>query len=353
MEKDLTSLAVLIPAYKPTDLLIKLSQELIEQGFKYVLVVDDGSGDEFKPVFDSVNKAGCRVISHAVNMGKGRALKTGINDIMLNGSGILGVITADADGQHLVKDIINVGKALLESKDTLVLGKRSFKGKVPFKSRFGNTITKHVFNFVSGQKIHDTQTGLRGLPWSSLKDMMSLTGERYEYEMDMLLKASRLGLTLKEIDIETVYHDKNAASHFNPFKDSLRIYRIIVSGFIMFAGSSVFAFLIDFALFALLLSFFPQKNMLWLVVAGSRIPSATINFFINRNIVFAARKSGNFKRHAFGYFWLAGVIMLLNYSLIFLLSNVIGLYELVAKPIVEVILFLLSYLMQKRVVFKP
>lgn len=346
MQNDLTSLAVLIPAYKPGESLIKLSHELAEAGFGHILVVDDGSGGEFSAVFESVEKTGCRVIRHAANMGKGRALKTGINDILLN-QRLSGVITADADGQHLVEDIINVGKAMLESENTIVIGRRAFSGKVPLKSRFGNSITKHVFNFVSGLKIHDTQTGLRALPWSSLKNMLTLTGERYEYEMDMLLEASKLGLKIKEIDIETVYLDKNSASHFNPLKDSFRIYRLIV----MFAGSSLFAFLIDFGLFALLQLLFPQDNLLWLRVVGSRIPSSTINFFVNRNLVFA-RSTGNFKRHVIGYFWLVGVIMILNYSLIFLLYDLAGIPELIAKLIAEILLFFLSYTMQRRVVFK-
>lgn len=351
MENDLTSLAVLIPAYKPGDPLIKLTEELASQGFGHILVVDDGSGEEFAAIFDSVEKTGCRVIRHSVNMGKGRALKTGINDILLNQTELMGVVTADADGQHLVKDIINVGRALLDSENSIILGRRAFSGKVPLKSRFGNSITKHVFNFVSGQKINDTQTGLRGLPYSSLQNMLKLTGERYEYEMDMLLKSSQLGLKLKEIDIETVYHNKNEASHFNPLKDSLKIYRLIVSGFVMFAGSSVFAFLIDYALFALLLSIFPQDNLLWLRVVGSRVPSSTINFFINRNLVFS-RRSGNFKRHAIGYFWLVGVIMILNYCLLFLLSNLAGMHELIAQPFAQVLVFFISYTLQKRVVFK-
>lgn len=347
MENDLKSLTVLIPAYKPGESLITLVKELVPT-FGQVLVVDDGCGESFNGIFESAEKAGCRVVRHAVNMGKGRALKTGINDILVNNPDTRGVITADADGQHLVKDIINVGRALLETENTLIIGGRKFKGEVPLKSRFGNTITRHVFNFVSGLKITDTQTGLRGLPASSLPDMMKLKGERYEYEMDMLLESSRYGLSVKEIEIETVYVDeKNSTSHFNPLKDSFRIYKLIV----LFAGSSVFSFIIDYALFALLLSFIPQKDMLWLVVVGSRIPSSIINFFINRNLVFS-RGSGNFKKQAVGYFWLVGVIMILYYCIVFLLSNLAGIHPLIAQPIAQVILFFVSYTLQKRFIFK-
>ena len=102
-------------------------------------------------------------------MGKGRALKTGMNHIILNNPGIDGIITADADGQHLVKDIVRVGETLLEHNNTLVIGSRTFSGDIPLRSRFGNSITRKVFSFVSGHKVYDTQSGLRGLPSAALK----------------------------------------------------------------------------------------------------------------------------------------------------------------------------------------
>ena len=160
---------------------------------------------------------------------------------------VAGVVTADADGQHLPDDIVRVAEKLFEWPDSIVLGS-AFRGDVPLRSRMGNAITRKVFNFLSGQRVRDTQTGLRGLPASALPDMLKLPGERYEYEMNMLLEAPRFGLKLREIGIETVYIDNNSGSHFNPLKDSWRIYKSIL----MFAASSMLAFVIDFVLFTLL-----------------------------------------------------------------------------------------------------
>lgn len=352
MEKDLKSLAVLIPAYKPGDSLIGLVRELSEHDFNRIVVVDDGSGEECSHIFEAIKKLGCLVLLHEKNMGKGRALKTGFDDILANGSGVRGVITADADGQHLVKDIINVGIALLESENTLVLGKRTFAGEVPLKSRFGNTITRHVFNFVSGLHIHDTQTGLRGIPFSSLGDMLTLKGDRYEYEMDMLLEAKRFGLNVKEVDIETVYIDeKNSNSHFNTIKDSWRIYRLII----MFSASSIISFLVDFAVYKLIILIFPETvpkdaSIVWIPVLGARLISSTVNFIINRNVIFAKGRKGNLRRQIIGYYLLAAFVLAGNIAIISLCHS-LGI-DITLSYFISLIMFIVSFPIQKRWIFK-
>ena len=259
MDKDLNRLVVLIPAYKPEEALTELSRVLIKKGFKEIVIVDDGSGEEDASIFSRLGEMGCRVLTHAINMGKGRAIKTGLNDILARHLDIDGVITADADGQHLVSDIIKVGKALQQSENAIILGKRTLVGKVPWKSRAGNTITRGVFNLVTGHKIYDTQTGLRGMPTTVLANLLALSGERYEYEMNVLLEAGKFNLVLKEVDIETVYIDDNSGSHFNPWRDSWRIYRLII----MFAG------VVTFCSFDRFSDFYNDHDCMARCVAGS------------------------------------------------------------------------------------
>ncbi len=352
MDSILKSLVVLIPAYKPGVALTALVKELSQHDFSRIIVVNDGSGEEYSHIFEAVKALGCRVLVHEKNMGKGKALKTGISDILANGTGVLGVITADADGQHLVKDIINVGKALLENENTLVLGARAFAGNVPLKSRFGNTITRHVFNFVSGLKVHDTQTGLRGIPFSSLNDMLTLKGDRYEYEMDMLLEAKRFGLNVKEITIETVYLDeKNSSSHFNALKDSWRIYRLII----MFGASSIIASLIDALAFVFITLIFPgtvpkDNSLVWIPLLGARLVSSTVNFIINRNVIFARGRKGNLKRQIIGYYILAAFVLAGNIAITSLCKNFgINIY---LSYFISLIMFIVSFPIQKRWIFK-
>jgi glycosyltransferase involved in cell wall biosynthesis len=350
--EQLKQIAILIPSFMPDERLLVLAEELLREDFYEILIVNDGSGESCEHIFSKLKAMGCRVIAHAINMGKGRALKTGINDILSRNLTIRGVVTADADGQHIVKDIKRVAEALLESDNMIVLGKRVFAGKVPAKSIFGNTITRNVFNFVSGQKVFDTQTGLRGLPYGALPDLLRLSGERYEYEMNMLLEASGLGLKLSEVEIETVYINDNKGSHFNTFKDSWRIYRLII----MFGGSSLISFLIDYALYALFVTLIPQLNSSWLtnVVAATiaaRLISSAVNFMINRNVIFAKGKKQNLQRHLVGYFILAACILVVNSLLVNWFVS-LGVNEYLAKLPVEAILFLVSFILQKRVVFK-
>jgi glycosyltransferase involved in cell wall biosynthesis len=351
MEEDLKSLAVLIPAYKPGDSLIRLAGELSGHDFNRIVIVNDGSGDEYSHIFEAVKGMGCRVLEHKKNMGKGRALKTGFGDILADGSGVRGVITADADGQHLVRDIIRVGEALLENDNTLVLGKRSLAGKVPLKSRFGNTITRHVFNFVSGLKIHDTQTGLRGVPFSSLGDMLTLKGDRYDYEMDMLLEAKRFGLNVAEVEIETVYIDKkNSNSHFNALKDSWRIYRLII----MFGASSIIAFLVDALMYSLIVLIFPESwedsAIVWIPLLGARSISSTVNFTINRNVIFAKGRKGNLLRHIVGYYLLAAFVLAGNIAITSLCKS-LGIDKFLSY-FISLIMFIVSFPIQKRWIFK-
>lgn len=379
MNNELKDLAVLIPAYKPEEALVNLSKELLEQGFGKVIIVNDGSGETFEPIFKSVDALGCTLLTHEVNKGKGCALKTGINYLLANSTNLRGVITADADGQHLVKDIIRVGVELLNNENTIVLGSRAFSGDVPLKSRFGNSLTRAIFNFVSGQKVRDTQTGLRGIPVSSLEKMITLKGERYEFEMNMLLEAKRSNLEIKEVEIETVYIDDNSGSHFNPLVDSWKIYKQIFmfSGatiyrhIVMFCGSSLLAFGIDYLIFTLLnillprLSFFNLSDaqeliipviglkiepVLLIAVVGARVISSTVNFIVNRNVVFA-KKGGGLAKHIFGYYLLVVIIMIANYSIILGLKSV-GINVYIAKIITEAILFVISFFVQRRLIFK-
>jgi glycosyltransferase involved in cell wall biosynthesis len=223
----LQHIAVLLPAWQPEAKLVDLAFSLRAAGFTAILVVDDGNSSTGSPLFEPLRASGVQVLRHAVNLGKGRALKTGFNAILTGGADITAVITADADGQHTPADIVRVAHTLLTSGERPVLGVRSFRGQVPLRSKFGNLLTRSIFAFVTGAKLADTQTGLRGLPVSLLPELMTLEGERYEYEMTMLVHLCRGGKWPIEVPIATVYVDGNRSSHFNPVWDSMRIYFVL------------------------------------------------------------------------------------------------------------------------------
>ena len=220
--------AVLIPAYRPGPDLERLTSALLAQGFR-VVVVNDGSGSDFDPVFATLDDRAV-VLAHNQNLGKGCALRTGIAYILRNVPECFGIVTADADGQHSPEDIARVAARLLAtpSGTRLILGSRHFEGRIPLRSRFGNTITRYVFAAATGVKLTDTQTGLRAFDLTLATQLLAIPGNRFEYELNVLLWAARQHVPIYEVAIRTVYIAGNATSHFNPLLDSIRIYRCIL-----------------------------------------------------------------------------------------------------------------------------
>ena len=256
---------VLIPAFEPGPALPRLVADLRHADPDLdVLVVDDGSGPRFAEVFADARDAGARVVMHDVNRGKGAALKTGLADIAVHGPDA-DVVTADADGQHTPLDVLRVADALREDagrgRSALVLG---------------------LFRVATGRRVTDTQTGLRGIPADRIAWALGIPGEGFEYEQRMLLRLAPDGVAVREVPITTVYLARNASSHFRPVRDSLRVLLPVL----LFASSSLAAFVVDtVALFVL--------DLLtgWLVpsIVAARLLSATVNFVVNRRMVFRAR----------------------------------------------------------------
>lgn len=339
-------MTVLIPAYEPDVRLIKLIEELNKITVYDIVVVDDGSGPQFSELFQNIRVRGYTVLEHEHNCGKGCALKTGFTYILNKTSEASGVVTADADGQHLVEDIIRVADGITESNKKIVLGVRKFTGKVPARSAIGNSVTRTVFSFVSGESISDTQTGLRGFPVSLLPWLIKLDGERFEYEMNMLLHAKPSGYGITEIEIETVYLAGNRSSHFRTIQDSIRVY----FPFFKFCISGVTSAFIDYTM--LFVFYWISKN-LFISVLGARAASSLVNFLINRSFVFNSRKRKRKKATELLYYYLlVGILLMLNYLLLCFLSQGLRINLFWSKILTEAILFGLSFTVQHLFIFK-
>ncbi|MER2064634.1 MAG: glycosyltransferase family 2 protein, partial [Alkalibacterium sp.] len=244
---------IVIPVLEPNDAFMPYVKDLIDEDFKSIIIVNDGSSSDKTPIFDQLDALPeVTVLTHAVNMGKGRALKNAFNYILKDPelSEKKGVITVDGDGQHKVDDVLKLCSALEQHTFSLLLGVRHFdEENVPWTSRAGNTITKHLFKLLYGEGINDTQTGLRAITNDVLKDFAAIEGERYSYETNMLIVAIRKEIKLKEVPIETVYIGDNEESHFNPVKDSVEIYVLLLKNFFKFMSVSFTSFLIDISFF--------------------------------------------------------------------------------------------------------
>lgn len=334
--------AILIPAYKPDDKLVALTDQLLTHDDLKLVVVDDGSGEAFRPVFEALDKR-VTLISYPDNKGKGGALKTGIRYIMDHMPECERLVTADADGQHRYADIRRVLDKSEEMPGALVLGSRAFDGDVPLRSRFGNAMTRQVFAIASGVKVRDTQTGLRGFDRDGMRLFVDVPGDRYEYEINMLLTAARAEMPIYEVTIETVYLNDNESSHFNPLKDSLRIYACILK----FACSSLICFGIDYVLFQLLRTFIP---LTWVSNLLARIVSASVNFMLNKKLVF----KGNEKTlpAVLKYAALAVFIYLIDTAILALLYEKLGWSRYMVKIISGLLGYLISFSVQGRIVYR-
>lgn len=350
---------ILIPAFNPPAQFVEYVNELIKSGFEHILVIDDGSDEKFKEYFQQISvQSQVTVYTHIKNMGKGRALKNGFNyaySLWGNNSDVKGIITVDSDGQHTVKDVIKIHMALEnQEKPSLILGVRNFYGKdIPKKSSFGNKTTSKVFKLFYGKKLRDTQTGLRGIPKEYVRDYIDLHGERFEYEMNMLIYAAENNQRIEEIPIETIYINKNDETHFRPIADSFKIYRLIFGSFLKFVMSSLSASIIDltlFKIFTVLLAALSDNIQILAATAAARIISSIYNFEVNKRGVF--RSMEKIKPEAVKYFFICVVQMLASAGFVMLLNHIFGGSKLLEKIIVDMILFLVSYQIQLKWVFR-
>ena len=330
---------VLIPSYEPDRRLVAVVRDLAGIEGLRVVVVDDGSGPDYAPWFAEAARAGAEVIAHESNRGKGAALRTGFAHIVAAYPG-QGVVCADSDGQHTSLDILRVAAALDDDAD-MVLGVRTFTGEVPLRSRVGNEVTKKVFRLVTGVSVADTQTGLRAYPARMLGWLGEVAGDRFEYELHLLLRAAREKRAIREVEIATVYLDDNSSSHFRPLRDSLRIYGPLLG----FAGSSALAATIDAAL---LFGLVAAGSGVTAAVIAARLVSAGVNFTVNRRLVFTSTVP--LARAAARYAALAALLLLANLVMIQTLTGVVG-SLLVAKLLTESLLFGASFVVQRAHVF--
>ncbi len=350
------TIPIIIPAYEPDQRLLYLLKNLTEKNLSMTVIVDDGSGAEYQTIFQECErKYHAVVLRHSANTGKGSALKTAFS-YCLEHMDPKGCVTADADGQHTPAAIAACRDALLRNPNTLVLGVRDFsKDTVPLKSRFGNQFTRIVFRILFRKDISDTQTGLRGIPAFYMRDLLTLPGERFEFETQMLIDAIKKRIPLTEIPIETVYDSKkHHGTHFRPIMDSLKIYMSFTPAFGRFIFSSLSCSLIDLALFQIFCSVIKGFSAGFGYAAVSsiaaRIISAACNYLFNYKFVFESRKAHS--RSALKYTILAAFQMICS---AFLTTAALYLThaepELLAKIPVDTVLFFFSYRIQKKYIY--
>ena len=344
---DLSKVSVIIPSLDPDSRLSAVVAGLIEIGFSDIIIVDDGSAEDKKANFPSSEKV--TLLKHEVNKGKGAALKTALRFILKNRPFSEGAVTCDGDGQHLPTDVKRVAEQMLKS-GKYVLGARDFSlDGVPKKSMVGNRLSAAALSLVCGLKISDTQTGLRAIPKSLFEQMSKVSGERFEYETNVLLELKSMGAEYEEITIETVYLDENKGSHFRPFADTVRICSLIIK----YLGSSLSAFLTDILAFTLFNSALKIGVIPSTVIA--RAFSSMLNFALNKKLVFKSNCS--LAVSALKYYLLAIPVMLVSafgvkgLAYVFNLKQDAGAVTFL-KIALDIIIFTVNFRIQQKWIFK-
>ena len=342
-----TDRIALIPAYQPDEKLPALAREAESKGFS-VIVVDDGSGPAYTELFEETQLY-ATVLTHPFNQGKGCALKTGFSYIRDYHSSTCTIVTLDADGQHTIADALRISEQAYRYPDYLILGRRVHKEKIPLRSKVGNDITRIVYSLAAGIKVEDTQTGLRGFSGKLLEQMLSIEGSRYEYEMNVLLTCPKLGIPIMEIPVTSIYLNDNQSSHFKPCRDSFLIYKEILK----FSASSLTGFLVDYGLFNILCILTAGLGTAASLVASNiiaRIVSASVNYQLNRKFVFKQQEHA--VRSALQYAILAAVILFGNTLFLSFLTETLSINHMIAKLLTEICFFILSWLVQKKLIFR-
>ena len=355
--KALDRCVVVIPALDPEGTLPEYAASLLERGAEQVVVVDDGSGGSFQAVFQTLEEMdGCTVLRHERNQGKGRAMKDAFAYIAgrEDWKGCA-VVTADADGQHCADDVCAVGRAAREETDRLVLGVRDLTlPQVPARSKLGNRLSSWGFHTLYGVKLGDTQTGLRGIPWELLDWCCGIGGDRYEYEMNTLVRAARERVELRQVPIQVIYYNNNEGSHLRALQDSWRVFVILISGLGWYTVSSALSAVTDVAAFWLCSAvvFRPLSELAcyWWSTLSARALSSALNYTLNRRYVFGGSPSG---KTLMRYYCLWGCQLMCSYLLLLVLEWLLpGLWPTVNKALGDVILALCSYQIQMHWVFR-
>ncbi|MFL2099651.1 GtrA family protein [Desemzia sp. FAM 23991] len=339
---------IVIPSLDPDVKLLNLLASIRKKETKLpILLINDGSSSEYDAIFKRAEKYVDQLLIHKENKGKGAVLKTAMQFILKEMPEAEHMVTIDSDGQHSYADMVSCIQLAKEYPDALILGTRKFDKKVPFRSKFGNVLTRNVLRLSIGLDIEDTQTGLRVIPKSFMPQLIEVAGERFEYETNMLIETKKQQRTILCQPIETIYIAENASSHFRVVADSVAIYGV----FIKYLLSSVSSFIVDVVVYAVLIHLLDQVDLSSIFIASiaARLVSAVFNYYVNREYVFSQQNKNSF----YHYFGLVCAQIIVSALLVYMVHSLFIVGDTVYfKIMIDSLLFFLSYYIQKNYIFK-
>lgn len=341
-----TNSAFIIPAFNPEENLLSLVREIRSKTAATIIIINDGSSNKSSDVFDSITQLALKdvkLLDHAINLGKGAALKTAFNYVLTKLPNVEAVVTLDSDGQHSIYDCRRVLDELKAKPESFVLGYRNFSKDIPLKSYIGNNISRFVYSLALGYKYKDTQTGLRGISRSFMRECLAIKSNRFEFETEQLALACRkyASENIIEIPINTIYIENNVGTSFRPLVDSFRIYFVLVR----YTFSSILTALTDFLVFLVAINLGLSVTPANL---AARTASIGVQFFLLNKVVFKTKAS--YKK--LGVFVLYVYAMgLVSSWLQLVFTSQFGVGEVFAKCFIESVLFFVNFAFVRSYIF--
>lgn len=307
--------------------------------FTAVVVCQDG---EYNGVGDDAN-----IIALPDEAGEGAAMKRAYKYVMENLPDCDMVIRVSADDEYTANDILRVQRLLRKNRSALVIGLRSRNHSLGWAGKLRRSIVNQVFAVASGRNLRDVETGLRGFYREYIPSLLKVDGERYEYEVNALLYATRTGMKICEAVLDTEYSIGNN-SYYQHIMEWIKVYGCVVK----FAVSSLLTFLIDFFMLLglnKLLAGINQVAALVISVGTSRTAGCLANFFINHFIVFDSNEPVS--RTMLKFVCLQIVIMALSYLMIHFFNITLGMSIAISKIISDTALFAVSFVIQGKFIY--
>ena len=342
---------IAIPTKEASPAMLPLVKDLRRAGFRKIVIVNDGCDPSCDPVFETAREDyNCDILQHAVHLGKGRSLKTAFNYILETYPQCSGVITVDDMGRHCIEEVEQCAAEMSVHPDDLILGCRDFTNvKVPWGAKLNNKLTRALVRILTGIDVTDTSTGLRGMNKELMKQFLNCQGEGQDFELNMLLECKAAGIRIREFNTEVEYVGQDIEDpEYNPLIHSGRIYVV----FVRYCITSVVATVLDFILFTTAIASlkwrFPSYYIVFSTIIA-RVLSGLLNFYLSKNTVF--RNKDDAKPMIWRFFMIAALQMLLSAVFVTLLYKIMPITETFVKLIVDAILFIVFYQVQREWVF--
>lgn len=331
-----------MPTLDPPETLPDMVREIAAQWAGPIVIVDDGSNN--RTVFDQL-KANPRVVilHHKENLGRGEALKTAFRYLLCETT-VTGVLIVDGDGGHLVRDVFRVHREAKARPETLILGTEFASKGAPFANAPGNRLTTWVQGMLTELGFKGAKAGLCCLPKSFAETCLSIPASRYEFEIEMLSLAQKLGVAVIEVPI-VIHIKRGPVEYFRVTRDSTHAYMV----FLRFSFVAVAALCVDVALFALFHYF---TDAIFASTYAARFFSGVFNLLCNRSLVFHNRQPKPLMRDTILYVALAICVATASGFGVRSLSEALGWPPVVAKLIVDPCIFLFSFTAQRLLIFR-